>query len=208
MKKHVKNALAGLFLGLCLMTPVSAHGYYSYEACDGEVVWMEPMDYTYYIFDNRSYDDLANQKKVTTEDVEYLIDHYVAMYPDSALKGCAQAFIDASNKTGLDPIFFLSLCGIESAWGTNKTHVELNNPYSMGMYGDGVHKGYKVDETFYDAIIEGAYYIYEHYYKAGQTTLYSMNHVEDHSFCAGDSNWEYQIASEMEFLNSLLKKRG
>ena len=184
-------------------------GYYVYEACDGEMVYVEPMRKTYYIFEGRSFDDLANKQEVTTEDMEYLIDRYVNIHPDSALKGCAQAFITASNETGLDPLFFFALCGIESGWGTNKTHIDLNNPYSFGMFGDGTHGGYSLGETFSEGIINGANYIYDNYYKAGQTTLYLMNHVDGHSYCAGDSNWEYQVGSQMNYLKELLnEKRG
>ena len=182
-------------------------GYYLYEACDGEVVYVEPVKRTYYIFPDRPYDDLANKEEITTDDMKFLIDHYVAIHPESALVGCEQAFITASNETGLDPLFFFALCGIESGWGTNKTHVELCNPYSFGMYGDGSHGGYSLGETFYEGIINGANYIYENYYKAGQKTLYQMNHVDGHSFCAGDSNWEYMVGSQMEFLRGLLENR-
>ena len=96
---------------------------------------------------------------------------------------------------------------IESGWGTNKTHVDLNNPYSFGMYGDGKHGGYSLGESFYEGIINGANYIYDNYYKAGQKTLWSMNHTEGHSFCAGDSNWEFMIGSQMDYLNGLLEER-
>ena len=182
-------------------------GHYIYEACDGEVVYVEPLRRTYYIFEERSYDDLANKSEITTEDVEYLINRYVTIHPDSALKGCAQSFITASNNTGLDPLFFLALCGVESGWGTNKTHVELNNPYSFGMYGDGSHGGYSLGETFAEGIVNGANYIYENYYKNGQTTLYLMNHYGNHSFCAEDSDWEYMVGSQMDYLHSLLDDR-
>lgn len=215
MKKLKKIAIMvlasvlGIFQGKGLVAEGrNFDGYYIYECCDGEAVYVEPLNRTYYIFEDRHYDDLANKREVTTEDMEYLIDRYVAMHPGSALEGCAQAFITASNHTGLDPIFFLALCGIESGWGCNETHVKLNNPYSFGMYGDGTHGGYSLGETFAEGIINGADYIYENYYKAGQKTLYSMNHTEGHSFCAGDSNWEYMVGSQMNYLNGLLEDRN
>lgn len=167
---------------------------------------MEPLNRTYYIFD-RPYDDLANKTEITTDDMNYLIDHYLSIHPGSALKGCGQAFITASNHTGLDPLFFLALCGIESGWGTNKTHVDLNNPYSFGMYGDGTHGGYSLGQTFSEGIVNGADYIYDNYYKNGQTTLYLMNHYGDHSYCAEDSDWEYMVGSQMDYLHTLLDER-
>ena len=212
--KLLKKLVVVLITGLCGLVGVKStalgsefDGHYLYEACDGEVIYVEPLKKTYYIFDDRSYDDLANKQEVTTDDMEYLINHYLAIHPESALKGCAQAFITASNHTGLDPLFFFALCGIESAWGTNKTHVELNNPYSFGMYGDGSHGGYSLGETFAEGIVNGANYIYDNYYKNGQTTLYLMNHYGSHSFCAEDSNWEYMVGSQMDYLHTLLDER-
>lgn len=181
--------------------------YYCYEACDGEVVEMESQRQTYWIFEDRSYDDLANKRLITADDMKYLIEKQLLIHPDSAFKGEAKSFIKASNETGLDPIFFFALAGIESAWGTNKTHLLLHNPYSIGMYGDGEHHGRNLGETFGDGIVEGAKFIYENYYKKGQTTLYEMNHVDGHSYCNGDSDWEYQIASEMDYLEGLLANR-
>lgn len=163
-------------------------------------------NYTTYISKELEKDDLANKKLITEEDMECLIDYYVERNPESAFKGCAGAFIEASNETGLDPIFLFSLAGIESGWGTSSIHVSQGNPYSMGMYGDGTHNGYELGDSFAEGIIEGANYIYEHYYLNGQTTLYKMNHNGDHSFCAEDPEWERQIELEMRFCYKMLWK--
>ena len=204
MKKHLAILLALLLTTTNIQA--SEFSYICTDACDGEVIVMEPLDYTYYIFPDRDFDDLANKKKRTVEDMRKLIDHVLERHPKSAFKGQEQAFIVASNETGLDPLFFFSLAGIESAWGTNTSHVDKNNPYSIGMFTDGSYHGWDMGDTFGKAIVEGAKYIYEEYYKAGQKTLYAMNHTIGHSYCDGDSNWEYQIASEMSFLDSLLEE--
>lgn len=196
-----------------LLVSLNAFGtdwsYICTDCCDGEVVIIEPLSFTYYIFPNRNYDDLANKTRRTVSDIEILIEHVLSLHPDSKFKGEAQSFIVASNETGLDPIFFFALAGIESAWGTNQTHIDLNNPYSIHMFGDGINHGYKLGDTFGEGIVNGATFIYEEYYKAGQTTLYLMNHDKSgnrHNYCAGDSSWEYQIGSEMAYLESLLEE--
>lgn len=179
------------------------------DCCDGEVVVVEPLSFTYYIYPDRDYDDLANKTRRTVSDMEILIDHVLSLHPDSKFRGEAQSFIMASNETGLDPIFFFALAGIESSWGTNQTHIDLNNPYSIHMFGDGVNHGYELGSTFGEGIVNGATFIYKEYYKAGQTTLYLMNHDKSgnrHNYCAGDSSWEYQIGSEMAYLESLLEE--
>lgn len=163
-------------------------------------------DFTHYICADLPEGDLGNRMLVTKDDMKLLVDRYCKLYPDSAFKDCEGAFVEASNLTGLDPLFLFSLAGIESGWGTSKLHIAQGNPYSMGMYGDGEHVGYDVADSFYNGIIEGACYIYEHYYLVGQTSLYSMNHHGDHSYCAGDSSWEAQIETEMNYCRKLLMK--
>lgn len=182
--------------GVCVPAPYYISGNQSLE-----------YDYTHHIAIGLSDDDLRNGRLVTYDDMEYLTDIYVASHPGSAFEGCAGAFIEASNLTGMDPLFFFSLAGVESGWGTSDIHKNLNNPYSMGMYGDGVHNGYEVGDTFYEGIVGGALYIYQHYYLNGQTTLYLMNHFGDHSFCAEDSSWEEQIELQMSHLNELLEAK-
>lgn len=181
-------------------------GNLAYESCDGERV--DVMYQTCYIFDDRKEDDLANKRLVTEDDIDYLIDHYLKLHPNSAFEGNGWAFIQASNKTGLDPIFFFALAGVESAWGTSEIHIAKNNPYSIGMYGDGVHNGYTLSEdSFGEGIVNGALYIYDEYYRKGQKTLYDMNHHGDHCYCNGDSDWEFQIASCMDYCKTLLENR-
>lgn len=160
--------------------------------------------FTHCIDSDLPADNLGNKRLITKGDMEVLIDHYKRTYPDTALDGCSGAFITASNLTGVDPIFLFSLAGVESGWGTSSAHIRQGNPYSLGMYGDGVHNGYKVGDSFYDGIIVGACYIYENYYLNGQETLELMNHFGDHSYCAGDPSWERQIETEMRYCYKLL----
>lgn len=173
----------------------------------GSGVKIPDVNRTYYICRNVSEDDLINQSLITEADMEYLIDIYAAKRETSALYGTAWAFIEASNRTGLDPIFLFSLIGIESGWGSSDIHVRQNNPYSLGMYGDGVHNGYDVADSFAEGIIAGAELIKDEYYDVGQTTLYLMNHNGDHSFCAEDASWEEQISRQMRQCRKLLKDR-
>lgn len=173
----------------------------------GSGVKIPDVNRTYYIYSDVSEDDLINQSLITEADMEYLIDIYAAKRETSALYGTAWAFIEASNRTGLDPIFLFSLTGIESGWGSSDIHVRQCNPYSLGMYGDGVHNGYDVADSFAEGIIAGAELIKDEYYDAGQTTLYLMNHNGDHSFCAEDPSWEEQIGRQMRCCRKLLKDR-
>ena len=80
----------------------------------GPWVPMNPdhINHTKFVYEDRFEDDLANQCIITDADMRILIDHYTAIHPDSELYGTELAFIDASNETGMDPLFFCALCGI------------------------------------------------------------------------------------------------
>lgn len=201
--------IAGIALVMALNSDVAAPIYPEFSGIDSRTIVSAASETTYctrYIYDGLDSDDLANKMLVTKDDMKILVDHYVSQNPSSVFIGCEGAFVDASNLTGLDPLFLFSLAGVESGWGTSEVHIKQGNPYSLGMYGDGKHNGYTVGETFYDGIIDGACYIYEHYYLNGQTTLYSMNHIGDHSYCAGDPSWEAQIEAEIKYCHELLGK--
>lgn len=153
--------------------------------------------------------DLSNRQMLYLEDMKYLEDYYVRIHPDSALKNTAQAFIDASNATGLDPIFLFCLCGLESGWGTSKVHVAQNNPYSLGMWSVGDSNGYSVGDSFSQGIVNGAVTIWQEFYLNGQTDLYSMNHFGNHSYANPNSTfWEDTISSEMTFCYRMLAERS
>ena len=117
--------------------------------------------------------DLNTRTYIATEDMKALIEYWCKNHQDSFLLGNEQAFINASNETGLDPIFLLALAGLESGWGESKIHKEYNNPYSINMVDKDIENGFRYSST-YEGIYNGAKWIYDNYYSQGQKTLNDM----------------------------------
>ncbi len=134
-------------------------------------------------------DDICTGEQLTEEEMQYLIDYYTAIHPDSALNHSemAKVFIKASVESQIDPIVLFCIQGIECGWGSQR------NPYS-------IMTGYYLGDDFNEEIINGAVWIKENFYDAGQTSLYSMNHGGNHSYADPSStSWEKMIASEISF---------
>jgi beta-N-acetylglucosaminidase len=136
--------------------------------------------------------DLLNRMEISESDIQKCIDVFTSEYPDSLFKTCASAFIEAARNTGYDPIFLLSLAGLESGWNVADLHRERNNPYSIAMYDYDIYQGATLGSTFAEGIINGATIIYESYYITGQTTLYGMQDG-DHYYASSDT-WSNTIA--------------
>lgn len=120
------------------------------------------------------YMDLSNRKDITVDHMRTLIERYTKNHPESKFIGTEQAFIDAANQTGLDPIFLFALAGHESGWYVSDLHGSKNNPYSINMTDENPSGGYHMGDSFYNGIINGAQWIKDNYYNNGYTTLYSM----------------------------------
>lgn len=120
------------------------------------------------------HSDLAVDRKITADQMDALIEHWCRYKSDSKMLGTGDAFIEASKRTGLDPVFLMAIAGHESAWGSSKLHTDKNNPYSICMYDYNVHAGLNMGNTFGEGIITGAEWINKNYYSEGQTSLYSM----------------------------------
>lgn len=120
------------------------------------------------------YSDLAADQEITVDQMDTLIKHWCQYKTDSKMVGNGIAFIEASKKTGLDPVFLMAIAGHESAWGSSKLHADKNNPYSICMYDYDVYAGLNMGDSFSEGIIAGAEWINKYYYSEGQTSLYSM----------------------------------
>lgn len=138
-------------------------------------------------------DDLLARTEVTVQDMEYLIDVYTRHHEGSLFHGTAQAFIQASEETGYDPIFLFSLAGLESGWNVSYIHSYLCNPYSIGMIDTNIWNGMKFD-TFEHGIISGAHVIYDTWYANGRHTLNQMQEVPKY---ATDELWGSKVSEIM-----------
>jgi beta-N-acetylglucosaminidase len=119
------------------------------------------------------YMDLQNITDVTIDEMDYLIDKNT-VGRNSKLAGMGEAYIKASQETGLNPIFLLCLTAQEAGWSVSDLHYRKSNPYSIHMLDDHVELGYVMGTDFAEGIVQGAIWINEHYYEEGQTTLYDF----------------------------------
>ena len=139
------------------------------------------------------YQDLSCQVDISEEQIQELLDYWCG---DSGLNepGAASAFIYASQITGYDPLFLLSLAGYESGWGTSSIHVNKANVYSVGMTGN--NDGLVFGDSLPVGIINGAIYIHDTYYDgADEKCLYDMQY--GYLSYATDVNWMASISAIM-----------
>lgn len=143
------------------------------------------------------YMDLQNRVNITTDQMNVIIDYWLDINGrNSAINGLGQAFIDAAKTTGYDPIFLLALCAVESGWGSNQMHIDKSNPYSINMTDENPYGGYLLGDNFYDGIVNGAKWIWDHYYMQGQTTLYDMIYGSK-MYCSNGDHWISLIVNIM-----------
>ena len=149
------------------------------------------------------YMDLQNLTDVTVEEMDYLIDTIVAGR-DSELTGCGEAYIKASQETGLNPIFLLCLTAQEAGWTVSDTHAQKCNPYSICMLDDNVELGYVLGDEFSEGIVAGAIWINEHYYEEGQHSLYDFIYGSK-CYSSSKDAWIDNIVSNINKCYKLLK---
>ena len=86
----------------------------------------------------------------------------------------ANIFLNASNKTGLDPRYIMAHAAWESAWGTSRIAKDKNNYYGIGAYNKSPYASAKTFNTAADGILAGAEWIKTNYTDRGQYTLNTM----------------------------------
>lgn len=119
------------------------------------------------------YTDLYNKNQITTEQMDTIINNWLNGR-ESELAGAGQAFIDAANETGYDPIFLLALAANESGWTVSSLHASKSNPYSIAMVDGNPGGGYNLGNTYYEGIVNGAIWINDNFYKKGNKNLHDM----------------------------------
>lgn len=143
------------------------------------------------------YMDLQNRKNISVDDMRIIISNWTKNYNNSEFIGTEEAFIKAAKITGYDPIFLFALAGMESGWNVSELHSSKNNPYSINMIDSNPYKGYEMGDDFSEGIVNGAIWIYDHYYEEGQTTLYDMIYGKK-KYSSSEDHWINSIVSIMD----------
>ena len=157
------------------------------------------------------YTDLLNRENISETQINKIIDALCDSngHKASNFKGTGDAFIYASQITGYDPIFLVSLALNMSNFNATKTNDDVYDVYDIGDCDSG-YIGDSTGDTISQSIINGAMYIKEEYYDWNwETTICDMCYGSGGLFY-GHSNsdqWAYNVASTMnKGYNILLDK--
>ena len=152
------------------------------------------------------YTDLSVMNTVNVDEMNEILDYWDYKTGGSPFKGMGQAFIDASKLSGLDPVYILAHAALESGWGKSQIAREKFNYYGISAYDHDPYNCSKyMGNNVYEGIVNGAVWISDNYYDAGQTTLYSMRYNNGvHEYCTSDT-WMYNISHIMQTSYNLIQ---
>ena len=119
------------------------------------------------------YTDIKENNSISVEEMDYLIDKFL-QGRQSSLKGCGDAFVEASKQSGISPGVLLCLAGQEAGWQVSSIHLRKNNPYSISMIDGNTEAGYILGSSFKTGIVNGAIWINEKYYNKSQVNLHEF----------------------------------
>lgn len=140
--------------------------------------------------------DLATNTEIDTDTMNQIIDHF-AESNNTRFKGHGQAFIEASKRTGLNPIFILSLSCLESNYGTSNIAMDKNNFMGIGAYDASPYESsYDLGDDIDAGIINGAEWVKRNYYDQGQKTLHDMIYGPK-MYSSARNHWINSICSLM-----------
>lgn len=118
--------------------------------------------------------DLSNANVyVTVDDMNAIISHFDSS-GTSPFRGQGAIFIEASQQSGLDPIYILAHASWESDWGRSYLARDRGNYFGINAIDANPNAAHHMGNTMYDGIVNGAVWISRHYYQEGQTSLNSM----------------------------------
>jgi beta-N-acetylglucosaminidase len=121
------------------------------------------------------YSDISANKYLTPEDMDKIIDAWNSHIKDGTrFKGHGAAFIEASKRSGLNPIIILAHAAEESNWGNSRIAIEKNNFFGINCVDSNPNDGYDMGDNIDEGIINGAIWISKNFYSNGYTSLQSM----------------------------------
>jgi len=119
---------------------------------------------------------------------------------NNGFAGMGETFIQAGQKSGLDPRYILAHAALESAWGTSPIYLNKNNAFGIGAFDATPYSSAYTFETGADGIIQSAVWIAENYYNSSysQKTVNQMHrHSSGHNY-ATDPNWANSLSATMQ----------
>ena len=137
------------------------------------------------------YTDLGTKLALTGEDMNKIIDEWTSHLDNSVIRGHGDAYIEASKRTGLNPIYLLAHSIIESGSGTSYLARTRGNFFGINAVDSNPDLAYHMGDTVDEGIISGAEWIKRNYYDNGYKTLRAM---KDANYATSD-RWVRDIVS-------------
>lgn len=121
------------------------------------------------------YSDISLNKDLSVADMDRIIDGWDGHVRNGTrFKGHGAAFVEASKRTGLNPIIILAHAASESQWGNSDIAREKNNFFGINCVDSNPDAGYVMGDDIDSGIINGAIWVQKNFYNNGYTTLQAM----------------------------------
>ena len=118
--------------------------------------------------------DLAVNRKISVDKMNEIINKTARICGGTPFEGNGDIFIEASEKSGLDPIYIFAHASWESGYGKSSQARNKHNYFGIASFDSSPNSAYIMGDNMRAGIINGAIWIAENYYKQGQTTLNLM----------------------------------
>lgn len=152
------------------------------------------------------YSDLSNQHAViSVDDMNNIISHWEKYNGGSPFNGHGDIFIQASQASGLDPIYIFAHASWESNWGKSYLARDRGNYFGINAVDVNPNAAHHMGSTMADGIVNGAVWISQHYYSEGATNLNGMIYGHKQYASAADK-WINGINSIMSESYSVLRQ--
>lgn len=130
--------------------------------------------------------DLAANRKISVEKMNTVIAKSAKMCGGTPFEGQGAIFIEAAEKSGLDPIYIFAHASWESGYGKSSQARNKHNYFGIASFDSNPNAAYVMGDDMRAGIVNGAIWIADHYYKQGQTTLHLMIYGKKRYASAGD----------------------
>lgn len=137
--------------------------------------------------------DLKEAPTLTAEDMNKLIEVWNHRAGGNiGLYGKGDAFIEAANESGYNPVYLLAHAAVESGWGKSYLAVSRGNMYGICAFDSDPDAALIMGDNMDQGIISGSVWINDNFYEGrGAVTLQQM---KDANY-ASNPDWAYDIAT-------------
>ena len=151
------------------------------------------------------YTDLHVDKCPSVETLDKILEWWnprIGSGEGTRYLGHGDAFHEAWERTGMDPLIIMGIAAWEGGWGNSRVALAKNNFYGIGVYdSDPLYWASRMadgegEDAVHEGIVNGAVGIYENYYLKGNTNLALINNNGYNGYNGG-TYWAETITEQM-----------